>query len=499
MKELYEKMIREAMAAQRADVSTVQKKRGTKFSMADAKPYLDAVSGMKAGEGQSKAVIDLHKESVNSHYTILSKLTKTVRPEDDPFVEHYQTPVILEILCDKDPAFKKSMAEFVKQINKSEAIIGLESARRYAGFYGPTCVVDFALIPGSTSNVVNQILKATKIPDDHKKAILAAKSWGMNTSYGIGDVFAHAVESGETLTAATKKEIEMLASIYTNPVSAQAELMDSLGQNSFDCRKYMQEYRVKMEPFVLAAIADKVHYANIVTIPAYCVGDVAHHISQSTFNMCKDDMVMGIIEAVTDVIENSLMASVGKFKTPEQLVSVATGASAAAVEYILEMDGFNALMIVDLLTKRYHNYVQLNPTRGAAAELHNCDFMDMIYRGWGILDRARKIRNGSGKDLKPTVSGLPIDLTPLYTHEILNNPQWYAYPACAITVRLSALMRLADYPCLLTSEPITATLMTNVIALKKEIPAAPARICKNCASASCADFRHEYCQYREAV
>ena len=99
------------------------------------------------------------------------------------------------------------------------------------------------------------------------------------------------------------------------------------------------------------------------------------------------------------------MASLAKFKTPEQLVSVATGASAAAVEYILEMDGFNALMIVDLLTKRYHNYVQLNPTRGAAAELHNCDFMDMIYRGWGILDRARKIRNGSGKDLKPTVSG----------------------------------------------------------------------------------------------
>lgn len=208
---------------------------------------------------------------------------------------------------------------------------------------------------------------------------------------------------------------------------------------------------------------------------------------------------MGIIEAVTDVIEKSLMASVGKFKTPEQLVSVATGASAAAVEYILEMDGFNALMIVDLLTKRYHNFVQLKPTRGAAAELHNCDFMDMIYRGWGILDRARKVRNGSGKDLKATVSGLPIDLSPVLSHEIINNPQWYAYPACAITVRMSALMRLADYPCLLTSEPITATLMTNIIALKKEIPAAPARICKNCASASCVDFRHEYCQYREAV
>lgn len=56
-------------------------------------------------------------------------------------------------------------------------------------FDGPTCVVDFALIPGSTSNVVNQILQKTDIPAAHKQAILASKSWGMNTSYGIGEVF----------------------------------------------------------------------------------------------------------------------------------------------------------------------------------------------------------------------------------------------------------------------------------------------------------------------
>jgi len=43
---------------------------------------------------------------------------------------------------------------------------------------------------------------------------------------------------------------------------------------------------------------------------------------------------------------------------------------------------------------------------------------------------------------------------------------------------------LSDYPCLLTSEPVTATLMTNIIALHKEIAAAPARICKDCASAA---------------
>lgn len=77
--------------------------------------------------------------------------------------------------------------------------------------------MDFALVPGSTSNVVNQILRNTSIPDDHKKTILAAKSWGMNTSYGVGDVFAHAIEGGDTLTNAVKKEIEMLSSIYDHP------------------------------------------------------------------------------------------------------------------------------------------------------------------------------------------------------------------------------------------------------------------------------------------
>jgi hypothetical protein len=108
MKDLYEKMIHEAMAAQKADVETIKKKRGNSFKLTDAKVYLDAVSGMKAIGKQSQAVIDLHKESVKAHYNILSKLTKTVRPEDDPFVEHYQTPVILEILYEKDPEFKRA-------------------------------------------------------------------------------------------------------------------------------------------------------------------------------------------------------------------------------------------------------------------------------------------------------------------------------------------------------------------------------------------------------
>ena len=101
--------------------------------------------------------------------------------------------------------------------------------------------------------------------------------------------------------------------------------------------------------------------------------------------------------------------------------------------------------------------------------------------------------------VKPKVGGFDVDLSPMLKNDVMANPQRYAYPACAMTVRFLAMMRLADYPCLLTSEPITATMMTNIIALHKDTPAAPARICKDCASAALMDFRHHYCQWKEAI
>lgn len=500
MVKIYEKMINEAMAAQHADVEVLKKKRGLKFHMKDAAAYVDAVNKMTVGEKQSAAVIDLHKESVKTHFNVLTKLCSSIKPEDDPFVEHYQTPVVLEILAEQDEKFAQSLTVFAESIKTNQAIVGKEAARVYAGFYGPVCAVDFALMPGSTSNVVNQILAKTDIPVDHKKAILAAKSWGMNTSYGIGDVFAKRIEAGDNLAEAGRKEVKQLQELYLNPVDAQAALMRRSKVSSFSPKRYMENYRKGIESAVKAAIDDGVHYGNIVTVPAYCVGDVGHHISQSTYNMCKDDVIMATIDAVTNVIESTLRNSLSKFTNPFQVLNTATGASATAVEHILELDGFNAPMIVDLLTKRYHNLVAIRPTRGAAAELHNCDFMDMIYRGWKITDKAGRVRNGSGKDLNPKIDGkFPVDLAPIYANDVLMNPQRYAYPACAITVRTSALMRLADYPCLLTSEPITATMMTNIIALDKANPAAPVRGCKNCATACLGADRHKYCQYKEAI
>ena len=491
-KAIHEKMIKEALAAQWADINVIKEKRGQAFTISDAQPYVDAVNGMTVGEDQSPEVIDLHVQSVNAHYEILKELTDYIRPEDDPFVEHYQTPAILEVLYEEDAGFKESMDKFIAAIAANEVLIGRESVRRYGGFYGPTCVVDFAFCPGSVPAVVNEILKGIDIPGAHKRAILASKSWGMNTSYGIGAAFAGSLEAGKTTAQAVQDEIEMLQMVYREPIAAQTKLMTDGGHESFDVKKYMLKYKERMKPLVLKAVEAGVHYGNIVTVPAYCVGDIAHHIAQSMFNMAKDDVTMGILEAVTGVLDNTLQRGLEQgFDSPYDVLSVATGSTACGTAYILEKDGFTVPMVVDLLTKRFYNYVQLYPDRGAAAELHNVDFMDMLHRGAKILE-VKPIGKGG------RVKGVNVDLSPIDNNEVLANPQRYTYPACGITVRFSSLMRLADFPCLLTSEPVTATLMTNLIALNPEVPGAPARVCKDCGVCVMVK-RHHHCNWNDVV
>lgn len=482
---IYEKMVKEAIGATHSVYGVIREKRGGAFKLTDAKPYVDAVNTMTVAEGQKKEVIDLHVQSVNAHYDILCSLTDTIRPEDDPFVEHYQTPAILEVLYDIDPEFKKSMWKFIDAIAAHKALVGLESVRRYGGMYGPTCVVDFAMSVGSVPNFANRILRSMDMPVHHKQAILASKSWGMNTSYGLGAAFRGAIEAGKTAAEAEQAEVDALQFIYREPIAAQAHLMDTHnlgghgGHRSFDVRKYMNQYRDRMRSYIEAAVKGGVHYANIVAVPAYCVGDVGHHIAQSAYNMFKSDMVFAVYESVLGVFENTLRKALaeGAFKNEYDVLAVATGVPAAATAYILWKDSFTVPMVVDLLTKRFHNYAAMNPKRGEADELHNVDFMDILVRGEEILDISPI---GAGAKVK----GVPIDFGPIDNHEVLSNPQRYTYPACAITQRFSALMAMADFPCYLTPECTTATLMTNVIALNPDKPGAPVRYCKGCAVTS---------------
>jgi hypothetical protein len=494
--EVLRKIAEDAVAAQRADINVIKVKRGGIFLIEDSKPYVEATMKMAPVGEMKKEVIDLFKTAVLAHYEILKEIARgsTIRPEDDPFVEHYQTPVVLKILYELDPKFREAVEKFVEEIEKRKDLIGREAIKKYTGYYGPTTVVDFAFSVGGMAGYFGYILDKTDIAPQYKETILAAKSWGMNTSYGFGSKFMVAIEAGKTLDEALKEEVEILKEMWLDPVGTQVKLMTEAGHESFDPAEYMKRFESRIRPVVKAAYDAGVHPGNLCVVPAYGVGDAGHHISQSMYNMAKDDVVTAVMEAVTDVLEATLETGLKeeKIKNEYQLLSLATGSLAAAVAYIAELDGFSAPMIIDLLVKRFYNLVLKSPLRGAAVELHNVDFMDMLLRGWKTITPSPWGKDG-------VISGVKVQLEPIHKNTVLMNPQRYTYPGCAITVRFSALMRLADFPCLLTSEPVTATINTYIVALHPEVPIAPPRICKACAPSYILTGRCTHCYYRRGI
>ncbi|KXB05557.1 hypothetical protein AKJ49_00515 [candidate division MSBL1 archaeon SCGC-AAA382A03] len=473
-----EKAVKETIGVKNVITDTILENRGGEFTIDDCQEFVDQVNTMEAGEGQEESVINLHVDSVNTHYNILNDLTETIAPKDDPFVEHYQTPPVLEILKEYDEDFKDSVETFIDAIAENKEIISREAVRIYGGVYGPTCVVDFALSPGSTANVVQRILRTTDIPEKHKEAILGLKGWGMNTSYGFADAFRHALEDGKTAAEAVEMEVEQMQKLYSDPVEAQAELMDDAGMDSFDQREYMERYKEEMKSSVEAAVDAGVHYANIAAVSAYCVGTIGHHIAQSTYNMYKDDMTAAILDAVRDVMVNTLNNGLdeGALDSPMTALTVARNSLAAGLAYVLSLDNFSVSQVIDLLTTRFHNMIaNVRGDRGAADELHNVDFMDTLRSG---AEYVPTHVSGYG----PETKGVEIDLSPIDENETIQNPQRFTYPGCAITVRFSSLMRIADFPCMFTDEDVNATMMTNIIAQKPKTPFNPAKACKHCAT-----------------
>ncbi len=57
------------------------------------------------------------------------------------------------------PKFRESVEKFVKALEEKKAFIGRELVRKYAGYYGPTCVVDFAFSVGGMPGIHAAILE----------------------------------------------------------------------------------------------------------------------------------------------------------------------------------------------------------------------------------------------------------------------------------------------------------------------------------------------------
>ncbi len=87
---------------------------------------------------------------------------------------------------------------------------------------------------------------------------------------------------------------------------------------------------------------------------------------------------------------------------------------------------------------------------------------------------------------------VPIDLEPVIFNPELNNPQMYAYPFTAITVRATALLRFVDQPCLLAPEPPGVGIV-NATALNPEEAMAPVQLCRQCSTSRFLPAKCDYC------
>jgi len=485
---LDEKVVGDAIAAQKASVSCIKKHRYDDFLLEHARPFVDVVKNFQRHPDQSEEAMDLYQQSLLIHYDVLTSLTKTVTAMDCAFLEWQQTPITLDVMYRLDPDFRDAIEEFARTIEESDDIIGIEATRVHNGFYGIISSKDFAALPGSTFNVIAQIVARTPIDKKYKQAILAAKSWGLNGIYVFGDRYTRVLQRCRNVQTAIEEEKRYLKWIWTEPSKVMLKLMGTFGHSSYDRFKYFDMYEKKFTPYIEAAYDAGVHPANIVMLPTH-VGDIGHHIGPSYFHICKDDMCMAILESVSNTVYDTLgtALAMGKIKNPFDVASVATGASASAMSEILAWDGFNADMFQDLFQKRFKNYVMTHPfDRPMVGELHINDWMDFVTRGERI--NAPKPRGLGGK-----VSGVPIDLSAIRLNSKLNNPQWYTYPYTGITVRSTALLRFVDQPCLLAPEPPSIVGMVNATVLNPDVPMAPVQMCKNCATNRFLPAKCNYC------
>jgi len=485
---LIEKVVNDAIAAQNAAVQSIKIHRYEDFMLEHARAYVDVIRGFGCTGEQSKEAMALYQQSLLLHYDILTSLTDTITPLDTAFLEWQQTPITLEIMYELDPEFRKAVKVFIDTIDESEDIVGIEATRVHNGFYGIMSSTDFAALPGSTLNVLAQIIERAPIEKKYKQAILSAKSWGLNGIYVFGDIYTKVLKETRNIKKAIDEEKRYLKWIWDKPAEAMLHLMGELGHTSYDRFRYFELYREKFSPFVKTAFDAGVHPANIVMLPTH-VGDIGHHIGSSYYKLCRDDMCMAILESISEVVSGTLKSALAmdKIKSPFDVASIATGASASAIADILAWDGFTPDYIQDMMQKRFKNFVLTHPfERPMVGELHINDFLDFATRGARI--NAHEPGGDAGK-----VMGVPIDLSPVRNNPELNNVQAYAYPFTAITVRATALLRFIDQPCLLAPEPPSIVAMVNAVALAPEKPLAPVEMCKNCATSRYLPAKCDYC------
>ncbi len=479
--EIVGKVLDDALRVQTEVVGTIDKYRFSDFRIAHAEDFVRVVGRMKTVEGQSYEVFQLYRQSLLNHYRILLSLTDTITPMESAFLEWMQTPSTLEILYKLDSAFKEAVQEFAKVIDECDDMLSLEAMRLINGFYGVTSAKDFAAIPGSTYAIMASVADRVSIDKDYRLAILSANSWGL-TSYIFGNEFLRVFREKRDFKVALEKEKELMKRMLLDPVKTQVEIMNNFNVKSFKPEDYFSRYIENFKATVEVAL-NNVHIANIVMLPTH-VGDVGHHIGWQYYYLCRDEINIELLRVHLKLLQSNLPKAYdeGYIKSIFDVTSIATAISSVYLYKLLEDEGFTTNMIVRLFTERFYNYIQRKQfERNVVNELHLNDFLDFIYRGEKL-----------NKKLKF------VDWDALDKSEILNSPELYAFPFCAITTKFAALMKFADMPCLLAPEPVSIVSMVNAVAMEPEMPLIT-EFCKGCAAASIQPNKCLHCRpFRQA-
>ena len=149
--------------------------------------------------------------------------------------------------------------------------------------------------------------------------------------------------------------------------------------------------------------------------------------------------------------------------------------TATASAYILSLDGFTA-DDVDLLIQRRHRRLITRQPSAYQREDMNELFVQYLRTGEEIL--------ASSPD-KPVAQGVPVDLSPILTDPILQDPASYTWGQLPVTVRFSTMMKFADEPFILITDPGWAPIWIGNSADESARSTAPtARFCssRNCFS-----------------
>jgi hypothetical protein len=480
------KVSKDILTLQRSWVEAVGRGRGGRFRVGDWLGVLKTKLEMECGEGQSEEVFELYRFSAKAGYDSIRELTDYVRPEDEAWLERFQTSAVLEILYELDGGFREASVRVAEALRASRQLIAEEALSRIYGRYGSTWIVDYTPTPGSLLNLLSRVIEASGVGEPYRQMFMNLVSCTRATAYAtmFGSRMLRALEEGLGVDKGARLEAEELASMFLRPMEAQARLAEECGLALFDYWRCMEAFKGRIYEAVQGCVEAGVHYSNILSVSRWGSGDF-HHVSQTSYNLFKGDMEYAILRALTGCLERTLEGAVerGLLRGVETVPTWQVTASASA--YIMRLDGFTSHMILELLERRFRNLALGRPS----TYMRECMCVEFTnFLRWG-----ERFIEAPPRGFGCRVNGVKIDLTAVDEDEVLSNPQRYTWPECPITVRFSSLLKFADEPFHLYSDPAICLYMTEAISLKPEESRLPLKICKECSQTTYLPNMCKYC------